>query len=188
MKILKKVLCLLLSGMFLLFAGACNSKTYEDTISNEFIDFKVNVNKTACFGEEKSVEIDYEITVKKEFWLYSGITFEPKDLIYVVCLNDKYDQAYYTENLKTENLLYSSAFEKNGNAVLSQLKCEVGDIFGDISYHQRLKSTGDVVERGKYRVYLCISSLYLEQPLVNGVLNGNGQEFLIPTDIVLNMQ
>ena len=198
MKKLKTILCVLLSSMFLLFAGACMPETYKDTTSNEFIDFEVLAYSTACVGEDSSVKIKYSVTIKKEFLLFSAQTINVEDCIFPIALNDKYDKEYYMEDYKydtwegREYRLVSSAKREAFGQAITQIKCEEGSKYGLTTSMKRSynKADFDKVEKGKYRVYLVIKSLFTESPYVDGEFNTEiqAQNYLIPTDIVLDMQ
>ena len=194
MKILKKILCVLLSSMFLLFAGACMPETYKDTTSNEFIDFEVLAYSTACVGEDSSVKAKYTITVKKEFWLFSSQWKEVENMIYLIALNDKYDEEYYKQlsniNLLLNNSLHSSADRYDFGESIRLIHCEKGSEYGKTTFMRRSYGKTVVADKGKYRLYLLVGGLYLKNPYASGEFNTEiqAQNYLIPTDIVLDMQ
>ena len=195
MKILKKVLCLLLSSMFLLFAGACDSKTYEDTTSNEFVSFKVTVDKTTSKGPEDFVKVEWEITFKKDFWILAK-SYEIEDYLRVLAFNDKHDQEYYMSNFQHWD--FGDVLNNTNPPIIDydefmSYTYVAPCVKGDTHYDKLLISDYYPIRecpKGKYRLYLVIPDLYLEYPKT---LNGEwkegvtSQDFLIPTDIVLNM-
>ena len=197
MKKLKTILCVLLSGMFLLFVGACMPKIYTDTTSNEFVNITLYVNKTTCKGPDDSVKIRCNVTVKKEFWIWTE-NDRPEDYIRIIAFNDKNDQEYYMSQFKIwnpEDFLFNpnSFIQANEGFLPYIVHCKKGRRMKDTaSSFMRRRDNGDrVVSTGKYRLYLKLPAIYLENPLDE---NGNfkkgvtKQNFLIPTDIVLDMQ
>ena len=208
MKKLKTILCVLLSSMFLLFAGACNntydngaSQYYEDTTSNEFVNFSIYTDKTVGYGDKALVKIQYCIEVKKDFTLKSAYAKEVTDLIFVVGLNDKHDTEYYKQNplvvdgIERDNILNGVGLLTTGGGMSVEFDCKVGDTYTRTFYMQRYHVKNEIISAvasaGKYRLHLEIHSLSTRAVIVDGEVQEEarkGEYFLIPTDIVLDMQ
>ena len=197
MKTFKKVLCILLSSIFLLFAGGC--QVYKDNKSNEFISFKITTDKTACSDEDEWVNIEYEITVKKDFWIYCSYTQPVEKFIYPIAVNDKYDESYYRDQfnsrtgIDTEHCLKNTHLESGVSEAIMSLHCKKGKRYGtELSVRRSYNNVRiDKVEKGNYRIYLVVYCFYPENPFDEKgerIESVKGINYLIPTDIVLNMQ
>ena len=203
MKRLKTMLCITLSLFFTIFSASCNkdpgeAQTYTSDVVNESINIQISTEKTNCYDEDEWVNVAYEITVKKDFWLKCSFG-DVEDFIYPVALNDKYDEAYYREqfNSKTgidiEYRLNNTQEHAGVSEAICLIHCKKDETFGgQLSVRRTYNSTrNSKAEKGKYRIYLTVGCFYSERPLDEKgerIESVKGTKYLIPTDIVLNMQ
>ena len=71
MKRLKTILCILLSSMFLLFAGACDKET-SFLVENETFNISLQIEKTKFRDNTDEIEMELRIKIKKDVTLQYG--------------------------------------------------------------------------------------------------------------------
>ena len=196
MKILKKVLTILLSGMFLLFAGACNQRNNQEkdpgekqyflSTEDEYVDIEVTTDKTNAYGEHDTIKVTVTMTVKKEFGPVGGHGWSYEKFLYSVGYStnpvDRFKTCHPIYILDDEDLpdvlSASPCYSASGGQGAPWLPIfEEGLVVTrTFEYRRQMNKFEKINPKGEYRIYF-------------GIVNISEIGYIfIPTDIVLNMQ
>ena len=202
MKTLKKVLCILLSSMILLFAGACNQgnnagagasqekdpgeKQYFLSTKDENVDIEVTTDKTNAYGEQDTIKVTVTMTVKKKFGPVGGRGWSYEEFLYSVAYStdpvfpSKYFSPFSLEDYgnSSDVLMAYPYYSRSGTQQAPWLPIfEEGLVVTrTFEYRRQIGKDVKINPKGEYRIYFYMRDIadifYL----------------FIPTDIVLNMQ